>query len=342
MAGGQRSAGTRATVIVERLRRLEHALVARRGRGRTVDELVALVGTSRSTLYRDLGFLARSGVAIVEQRLDGKTLRRIDATDRPRLTSEQVHALRLARAMLAPLEGSALVREVDALLALQPTHARRPLASAQAAPHAVRPDVVARVERACRTRRQLGFTYRGARDRGGAARVVDPIELRLDRAHLYLVAWDPDRADHRVFKLARMTDVRVLDSPSSPPPGYDASRFFAHARGIWSGDVVDVAIRLAPSIARYAAEWPLVSDQHLDPEPSGAVVVRARVAGLWEAMRWTLTWGRGAQVLAPPELRDRVREELEAALAGYAPQWRKARSSANRIASSHDPGTRRV
>ncbi|MCC7535561.1 MAG: hypothetical protein IT379_05085 [Deltaproteobacteria bacterium] len=158
MVGGQRSAGTRATVIVERLRRLEHALVAPRGRGRTVDELVALVGTSRSTLYRDLGFLARSGVAIVEQRLDGKTLRRIDATDRPRLTSEQVHALRLARALLAPLEGSALVRDVDALLALQPTHARRPLASTPTAPQTTRPDVVARVERACRTRRQLRFT----------------------------------------------------------------------------------------------------------------------------------------------------------------------------------------
>jgi len=48
-------------------------------------------------------------------------------------------------------------------------------------------------------------------------------------------------------------------------------------------------------------------------EPDGdCVVVRARVAGLEEVTRWVLRWGKDAEVLEPPALRERLRAEVQA------------------------------
>ncbi len=39
---------------------------------------------------------------------------------------------------------------------------------------------------------------------------------------------------------------------------------------------------------------------------------QATLSGLEEITRWILSWGSKAKVLGPPELKKRVREELEA------------------------------
>ncbi|MBM4373329.1 MAG: WYL domain-containing protein, partial [Deltaproteobacteria bacterium] len=39
---------------------------------------------------------------------------------------------------------------------------------------------------------------------------------------------------------------------------------------------------------------------------------------LFEVTRWVLSWGAGAEVLDPPELREQVRKEHETALERYA------------------------
>lgn len=59
----------------------------------------------------------------------------------------------------------------------------------------------------------------------------------------------------------------------------------------------------------------LEAEEELEHRSDGSVVVRTGVVGTIEASRWVLAWGGAVEALAPPELRDRVRDELTRALA---------------------------
>ena len=110
----------------------------------------------------------------------------------------------------------------------------------------------------------------------------------------------------------------------APHPAFDEAALFGRSVRVWHGDPVTVRVRLAPEVAAIAHEYPLIDDQRVTPERDGSVLVEARVAGIVEATRWVLAWGRAAEALAPPELREAVQGELEGAMARYAgPGWQR-------------------
>lgn len=318
-------AGSRIRSIVSRQWELIVALGARR-RGMTIQQLVDSLGISRSTIYRDLRDLSAIGVPISAERINGEVRHCLLGDPYPPLqpTPVQVAALHLARRMMDALAGTRLVSELDTLLRrVSPAHAAPgehcPIeigglggqATASPAAH------VRTIDAAIADGKRIHFRYHAVGKGAPELRRVDPVALRYNRGHLYLIAHDPARAGWRTFKLARLTDVALLDEPAEPHPEYDESELFAYSASVWSGDPVDVAVRLAPRVARFAGEWPLSPGQCIEPQPDGAVVIRARVAGTVEAMRWVLRWGQDAEALEPLALREAVAAELGAALDRY-------------------------
>lgn len=313
--------GSRIRSILCRQWELVVALGERR-RGATIQQLMEAVGASRATTYRDLKFLVESGVPIHHERVNGEVRYRLHGPPLPPLrpTALQLAALHLARRMLDALEGTRLVQELDALLARLAPGAGDPADPAielgeRAPPR--QPTRVQVIDEAIATGRRIQFQYHAAHRDAPEPRRADPVAFRHLHDHLYLIAWDLDRVDWRVFKLPRIGEVQVLDEPADAHPAYDEQALFAHSARIWSGDPVSVAVRLKPAVARFAAEWPLAAHQTIEPRADGSVVIRAEVAGTIEALRWVLSWGRNAEALAPPELREAVATELHAALAAY-------------------------
>jgi predicted DNA-binding transcriptional regulator YafY len=229
-----------------------------------------------------------------------------------------VHALRLARRLLAPLNGTKILRELDALLPRKAPAKGHAAAVVVPPPQSIgEPSITAAIERAMLDGVRVAFTYAASRGET-SGRKVDPLALHVRDGHLYLSAFDVDKGALRTFKLARMSTARVLDEKSEEHPEYDEARVFTHAAKIWDGPLVDVEVRISPRGARFVKEWPLVPSQELEKLPDGAVLVRARVSGIIEAMRWVLRWGKDAQVIAPAELRTAVVTELLGAITSYA------------------------
>lgn len=302
---------------VVRMWQIVEALRSRR-RGLTVPELVDLVRTSRSTVYRDLAVLEEAGVPLTRERIGGEARHRLATmTSGVVLASHEIAALALARQMLDPLDGLQIVEALDRLL--------RRLGGAGAAPRAIgvagvsagdHRATVRAIDMAIRDGHRLQFDYASAAGEV-EQRLVDPVAIRLHRGQPYLVAHDVDRADWRIFKASRIEGKLELAGEADPHDDYDEQALFGHSVGVWSGEPVDIAVRLTPDVASRAAEYPLTDDQIIEPQADGAVIVRARVAGIVEAMRWILGWGPAAEALEPVELREAVRGELRAAAAAY-------------------------
>ena len=81
--------------------------------------------------------------------------------------------------------------------------------------------------------------------------------------------------------------------------------------------VVEVAVRFDKYQARYIRERVWQADQSIEEGADGGLTLRFCASGLNEIARWIMSYGRHAQVLAPPELRAIVAENVRAMSAIY-------------------------
>lgn len=286
--------------------------------GVLVEQLAGRLQVARATFYRDLHALKAAGVNVTNKKLGGSVRYFLEgnASPLPRPTPRQILALRLARSLLAPFEGLGVLSELDALLK-SPIEAQYfPLSLASRGPPPAR-QALSQVELALNTGRRVRFAYSSPGSDEIRTRTADPIALRAVEGHLYLVGFDTVKKSARTFKLVRMTDVVVLDCKAEPHQDIDQEAMFAHSVKAWSGDAVEVVVQIPARLSAIAGEWPLVEGQEVHDQGNGMALVRARVAGLIEAMRWVLRWGATAVVIRPENLRKLIVAELSRALTRY-------------------------
>jgi predicted DNA-binding transcriptional regulator YafY len=70
--------------------------------------------------------------------------------------------------------------------------------------------------------------------------------------------------------------------------------------------------------------------QKLVPASGGGIRLSMTVGNLNQLTSWILEWGPRARVLEPPELVERVTEELQSALANYSAASRKRTATSKR------------
>jgi predicted DNA-binding transcriptional regulator YafY len=307
---------------VDRARRVTRlvAVLSGQAKGCSIQHIVRATNSSRATAYRDLELLRQSGYTLEVETVNGEARYSVAASALAvrAMTPRERAAIALARRALSSIEGTWLVRELDAVLSRAHAVAAQD-SGVQLALSTPRydPEILRVLHQGVTARRKLRIRYRGADDEAPRERVVHPVEIHVVDQQPYLIAWDELRRDLRTFKLSRVSVAKLLRDKAAPEQPTRAARSEAKAVKVWSTDPIDVRIRIAKPVARFVTEWPLTPTQQLEPAPRGAVDVCARVYGLSETLRWVLRWGKGAEVRAPEALRELVREELAAALAGY-------------------------
>ncbi len=172
--------------------------------------------------------------------------------------------------------GEAAQRALATVAQLMPSRLRHRIDAVQftgtAGPASVEPAVLVTVSDAVARRMTLRFDDARA---DGPPRRVQPYEIVARGGRWYLVAWDLDRADWRIFRLDRMTPRTPLGPPFEPrplPTGDAATFLAARFKGSGSED-----------------RWPCVGTFEID-------LPVARVA----------PWVREGRVVAVGEERSRV------------------------------------
>ncbi|HEV2087167.1 MAG TPA: WYL domain-containing protein, partial [Cryptosporangiaceae bacterium] len=169
---------------------------------------------------------------------------------------------------------------------------------------------------------------RGALDRGRALRivyytagrdatterVVDPIRLLLVGGQAYLEAWCRRVEAVRRFRLDRIDALDELDEPSAPPP-VDPPDLRG---GLFQPAPESPLVRLRVGRgSRWVTEY--YPCEQVEVEADGRWLVALRASDLEWARRLVMGLGDDVEVVAPPELVERVRAEARTALAAYQP-----------------------
>ncbi|GAA3067195.1 helix-turn-helix transcriptional regulator [Streptosporangium carneum] len=121
----------------------------------------------------------------------------------------------------------------------------------------VSPDTLMAIADACRRRERLRFDYAGPRG-GDTVRSVEPHSLVNFGRHWYLVAWDTDRDDWRVFRVDRLTPCTPTGPRFTPrqPPGGDVVTYLSHrlSSRTWSFRATVILHESAEAVAERV--WP--------------------------------------------------------------------------------------
>jgi hypothetical protein len=136
----------------------------------------------------------------------------------------------------------------------------------------------------------------------------------------YCVGYHVDKAEVRTFVLDRMRDTECATTERFDlPPDFQIDQYFQGEFGIWKDPKPHrVVIDFDARAAEYVRMRKVHASQKLAAIGGGGVRLTMTVGNLNQVVSWVLEWGARAKVVEPEDLADRVREELEGALALYA------------------------
>jgi proteasome accessory factor C len=316
----------RMVTSAERLRRLLALVpyvVSRKAVG--LAETAAAFGMSERELIDDLNLAwcvelrAPEPYCPIDLSYEGGeiTVSQAESIARPlRLAADEASALLVALRMLAevPADGSAVARLIAKIEAA---------AGASAAPSAqvtIQIDspndrgVTAKITEALAAGKRLHLRYHHPKRDEATERDVDPMRLLVVEGRTYLEGWCRRAEGVRLFRLDRVLDLTVLDTPAEVPEAAEPVDVDAGLFRPSDADV-HVGLELSPS-ARWVAEYyPCESVTELD---EGRLRVVLRTPDTRWVRRQALRWGEEVRVVSPAALADAVRDDAAAALALYA------------------------
>lgn len=148
-----------------------------------------------------------------------------------------------------------------------------------------------------------------------AGAILEPYLLYFRERAWYLVAWNPQRAEHRVYRLDRIDKLRV-EKNTFTPRAFDAPEYFRGTLGAVVGEPQRLRARftgLAKEIVKKDGRFS-PKDLH---EEKGVLILDTIIKGdiLW--LRWILGFGGEAEILEPMSLRENAEAMLREGLQKY-------------------------
>jgi predicted DNA-binding transcriptional regulator YafY len=160
--------------------------------------------------------------------------------------------------------------------------------------------------------------YTRARDEV-TQRDVSPQRLVHYRENWYLDAWCHLRRDIRSFAVDAIRAAEMLDEPAREVSEMELDQVLAAGYGIFSGRDVQLArLRFSPERARWVASEQWHPQQRSSFDREGRYVLEFPYSDHRELVMDIMRHGPEVEVLAPEDLRRKVRETLRTALEQYA------------------------
>ncbi len=146
---------------------------------------------------------------------------------------------------------------------------------------------------------------------------VDPLHLFEHRGGLYAFVRVPRFGDIRTLAVERIQEVTTTDDHFEYPEDFDPDKLLESAFNLIFEEPTTVRIRFSAASAPYVRERSWAANQTIADEPGGGLTLEMTTSGIDDVRAWVLSFGSGAEVLAPDVLRSSVLEELRAAAQLY-------------------------
>lgn len=155
-------------------------------------------------------------------------------------------------------------------------------------------------------------TFEAADSSKGKESRVNPYHIANLQGEWYLIGVHSGYTDVRQFSIARIEKATLTTEHFDIPADFDPGKLLAGTFGRYVGDGKTHTVRLL--FPRDEASWVKEREWHplqtVKTRKTGEIELSFPAAGMFEVMRWVLSWGKSVRVLAPTELVKMVAEEV--------------------------------
>lgn len=175
-------------------------------------------------------------------------------------------------------------------------------------------DQLALIRRALEEDKLLDFTYTSPEGKI-TRRAVEGDSLVLKMQHWYLYGYCRLREEFRLFRVSRMHKLVMCDERFIRRPSTAASMPWESE---WdrSGSAVELVLRFIPELRALAEDHFAGAD--MAAEADGSLMVRLRLPENEWLYGMILSYSNGVEVVAPPALRQKIREKLQIMIKNYS------------------------
>jgi predicted DNA-binding transcriptional regulator YafY len=312
---------------------IQHLAKSRAGIG--LDELARELDCVKRTVYRDLDALMYAGFPVKSEKRDGRAF--YSFLDSYRLgdvpfTPDELLALAFSEDLLRVLEGTVFHDSIASALAkiragLGPeltNYLSRMTDTFRVIPgphkrYAQFADTIRMLNDAVLSQQTIAMKYRTGRSGAESERGLDPYRVWYRSGGLYVIGHDHQSGEVRTFAIDRIVEIEATDKSFEVAPSFDFDTFVSSAFGVISETPVAVRIRFDSDWKNHVMEHTWHPSQKITELPDGGLELTMEVGGTTEVRNWVMSFGAGAEVIAPSELRADVITELERVTARYSP-----------------------
>lgn len=138
-----------------------------------------------------------------------------------------------------------------------------------------------------------------------------PKAIKESQNRYYLIAYDLDKNDFRNYGLDRISNF-VITSEKQKTPEINVEAFYQHAFGIECyNDPVEIILEFANDQKKYIQSLPLHASQKIIKENNETFTVALFMHPTNDFVMEILRYGAICEVIEPPFLRDRIKDEVK-------------------------------
>lgn len=153
----------------------------------------------------------------------------------------------------------------------------------------------------------IAIHYQAPGHEDSVPRIIDPLHLVGHRGEWYLLCWSHHHQEVRIYALFRIKHARLRSENFVRPPGFSVDSYIDPSFGVFVNEgAQDVAIRFDGEAASKILERHWHADQTIEQLQDGAIILRFRTNQQSQVLFWVSQWGPNAEIIEPPELRERA------------------------------------
>lgn len=182
----------------------------------------------------------------------------------------------------------------------------------------IEPQIWAVIAEALQQSKLLVLLYRKPSSGKASERIIEPYHLVSFQGEWYVIGFCHKRNKVLTFALSRIKSAKLSSQTFTVPEDFDFQKISLKRFGIFSGQApLQVKIVFDKKNAPYVKEREWHPSQKIKSRKDGSLLLTLTTSHFLEIKKWILSWGSGAQVLAPESLRREIVNELDHMMRQY-------------------------
>ncbi|MFL0252064.1 helix-turn-helix transcriptional regulator [Clostridium neuense] len=166
------------------------------------------------------------------------------------------------------------------------------------------------VHKAIITKSKIRIRY-FALSSGESNRIIHPYALINYRNAIYVAAYCEKRNSIRDFKISRMLEYEVLSEKFIFPKNFSLKEYMKNNFGIYRDGIYELKLHIFYPMSYIVSEKMWVNNQKITWKNDKSIIFEATMEGKTEIISWILSMGSKVKVLAPEELKLKIKDEAE-------------------------------